>query len=254
MMNPLLRYCRLLLLLFVVPYTLSASEEWWEDEQEERIPITSRVIFGVHARTMAPEDKARLGIPPQNAALYLTAVAPGTPAASAGLQTGDALLTINGEFLNTPADLLFFLSKQQPGTRLHAVVCRNRQNIFCQATLKARPHPAVVGYARPVKRSVDTVKNNLFNLQRRLAYRLAQCPHNQLKAQQCLAEIRRTMEMSASAPLRLWYRDSQGCIHIDCYSSHFTIRAGEQSCRLSAPLDELPPALRDRLRRVGLQN
>ncbi len=254
MMNHLLKYLCLLLLLFVSPQFLCASEEWWEDEQEERIPITSRVIFGVRTRPLEAGEKDKFGISQHISALYIRAVDSDTPAASAGLKAGDILLTINGEFLNSPADLLFFLSKQQPGAQLHAVVSRNRQHIFCKATLQARPKPVVVGYARPVERTVDSVKKSLFNLQRQLAYHLSQCPHNQHKAQQCITELRSTMNANATAAIRLWYRDSQGSIHIDCYSSHFSIRAANQTCVLSAPLDELPPVLRARLLHIGSQD
>jgi len=168
------------------------------------------------------------------------------------MQAGDVLLAINGVPFHTPADLQLYLSRQQAGQRLHPVLLRNGKKVFCSATLRARPQPVVVGYARPVNHA--GVREGLLALQCRLAYHLAQCPHSQQEARQCAADIRRFMAISPQTSLRLSYRDSVGPISIDCKATHFSIRAGEHSLRLDSSQDELPPHLRERLIRLSRKN
>ncbi len=242
-----------LLLVFLIP-TITLAEEWWEDEEEERIPIITRVIFGVRSRALEEQEQRHNSLSRSQGGILLTDVESGSPAAGAGMQDGDVLLVINGETFHTPADLQLFLSKQKPGQVLHAVLLRNGKNVFCSATLRARPQPVVVGYARPVNRTIKGVSKYILNLQCHLAYHLAQCPHNRRGAIQCVADIRRFMAISNHAPLRLSYRDSHGPIIIDCHDSYFSIRTGNRSLQLSSPSDELPPTLRDRLRLLSQKN
>lgn len=250
-MSKFLRY--LLLLLILIP-SAAPAEDWWEEEQEERIPIVSRVIFGIRSRSLTTQEQQKRKLTPTTGGLLVTAVEQKTPAAAAGIQKGDVLLMINGETFSSPAELQVFLSKQGDGQMLHAVLLRNGEKVYCTSKLRARTHPIVVGYARPVERTVKSVKDSILSLQCSLAYHLAQCPHSQQAAQQCTAEIRNYMSVAPQSPLRLSYQDSHGYIRIDCYSTHFNIRAGELSRQLTSPQDELPPSLRERLLRLSQKN
>ena len=246
------RFFHILALLALLITSAAPAEEWWEDEAEERIPIVSGVIFGVRSRALTQQEQLHYGLSGSQGGLLLTAVEPESPAAGAGMQAGDVLLAINGVPFHTPADLQLYLSRQQAGQRLHPVLLRNGKKVFCSATLRARPQPVVVGYARPVNHA--GVREGLLALQCRLAYHLAQCPHSQQEARQCAADIRRFMAISPQTSLRLSYRDSVGPISIDCKATHFSIRAGEHSLRLDSSQDELPPHLRERLIRLSRKN
>jgi S1-C subfamily serine protease len=64
-------------------------------------------------------------------------VHPGTPAAAAGLKPGDRLLTVDGRWTDTVADLYHAAGHVKPGTEARVTVRRDKQE--WTVTIKPRP-------------------------------------------------------------------------------------------------------------------
>lgn len=75
----------------------------------------------------------------QPAALLVVSVEAGSPAASAGLLLGDALLGLDGQPLTGPADLLPFVEEERIGTETAARILRAGDLREVRLTVGARP-------------------------------------------------------------------------------------------------------------------
>ena len=75
----------------------------------------------------------------QRAAAAVRSVASGTPAASAGLQVGDAVVAINGERVDSSLALVAAIREHQVGDKITLTVIRNSQHVDVDVTLAARP-------------------------------------------------------------------------------------------------------------------
>jgi aminopeptidase N len=69
----------------------------------------------------------------------VTAVAKGSPAAKAGLEAGDVILTVDGEEVNSLGDLRYELSRRQMGDRLKLEVLRGGKRASYEPTLSPLP-------------------------------------------------------------------------------------------------------------------
>ncbi len=63
----------------------------------------------------------------------------GSPAAAAGLKTGDVITAVDGAPLKDANELTAIVSEHQPGDRIHLTVRRNGSSIEVTANLAARP-------------------------------------------------------------------------------------------------------------------
>ncbi len=75
----------------------------------------------------------------QRAAAAVRSVASGTPAASAGLQVGDAVIAIDGERVDSSLALVAAIREHQVGDKITLTVIRNGQHVDVPVTLAARP-------------------------------------------------------------------------------------------------------------------
>lgn len=75
----------------------------------------------------------------QRAAAAVRSVASGTPAASAGLQVGDAVVAIDGERVDSSLALVAAIREHQVGDKITLTVIRNGQHVDVGVTLAARP-------------------------------------------------------------------------------------------------------------------
>jgi S1-C subfamily serine protease len=75
--------------------------------------------------------------------IFLTSVAPGSPAAVAALQPGDVILRINEEVIRNAADFSWFLEEARPGSELNFTVARPGKVELeaVQVKLKESPDP-----------------------------------------------------------------------------------------------------------------
>jgi serine protease Do len=62
-------------------------------------------------------------------------VAPGSPAAKAGIERGDIILDLNGQPVNAPDDLSLHIAETPPGTPVHLKIARNGQTRDVSVTL-----------------------------------------------------------------------------------------------------------------------
>lgn len=71
--------------------------------------------------------------------VLVRAVAPGSPAAAAGIQAGDVIEKVNGQPLDAAHDLRERLRTFAPGDEINLAVQRGAQTLTLRATLGARP-------------------------------------------------------------------------------------------------------------------
>jgi serine protease Do len=71
----------------------------------------------------------------QGGGALVAAVTPGSPAAKAGIQTGDIILELNGEKVNAPDDLSLHISQIPPGTTVELKIFRDHQMRDVRVTL-----------------------------------------------------------------------------------------------------------------------
>ena len=79
---------------------------------------------------------------PDDAGVLLQSVQAGTPAATAGLQTGDVLNSFNGTPLHASADLIDAIATEVPGNKVKIGVKRNGKQLTIVVTLGTQPSQA----------------------------------------------------------------------------------------------------------------
>ena len=77
-------------------------------------------------------------------------VRPGTPAAQAGLQTGDLILSVDGRRVGTIADISEVLQSKRVGDRLQISVRRGDSQMDLQVSFAAAANRPPLGPAPPL--------------------------------------------------------------------------------------------------------
>jgi serine protease Do len=98
-----------------------------------------RGYIGLRARLLSPEE----GGNGQNG-IVVADVAPNSPAARAGLRSGDKVFTWGGQSVADPRALARFAAASAAGARVRLEGLRGRQRIFANLTIGAPPAPARV--------------------------------------------------------------------------------------------------------------
>ena len=80
-----------------------------------------------------------IGLINNGTGLQIAKVADGSPAAQAGIQVGDLLISLDGQPMTTVQQVQMALSAKTPGTRVSVVLNRSNQAITVTATLIAVP-------------------------------------------------------------------------------------------------------------------
>lgn len=119
---------------FAIPAAtaVEVAEELIEDGTADH------AYLGLVPRTLTPQIANQLQLE-QDSGVVVLSVEQGTPAAEAGLEAGDLLVSLNGEQLETSEDLIAALRSIDPGETVNAEVIRGGQTETVEITLADRP-------------------------------------------------------------------------------------------------------------------
>ena len=96
-------------------------------DQLQKYGKVSRGRLGVTIQGLDPELAQNFGLDKPSGALVANVEA-GSPAEKGGLQTGDVVLAVNGQKVDSSADLPRIIGEQKPGTTVRLSVWRDRKN------------------------------------------------------------------------------------------------------------------------------
>jgi len=97
-----------------------------------------RGYLGVGIQDLTPAIRKALNISEERGAL-VSSIEEGGPAAKAGLQRGDVILSLNGEAVEDSRDLSFRIASLSPGTTVRLEVIRDGRRREISAILTERP-------------------------------------------------------------------------------------------------------------------
>lgn len=97
-----------------------------------------RGYLGVRIQQMNEDLAAALGLPERRGE-FIQSVQPGEPAATAGLQAGDVVLSVDGKDITPEQTLSFIVANISPGSRVPLVIMRDGQRRTVQVTVGQRP-------------------------------------------------------------------------------------------------------------------
>ncbi|HWE60178.1 MAG TPA: trypsin-like peptidase domain-containing protein [Chloroflexota bacterium] len=89
-----------------------------------KVTNSGRAYLGITPEDVSPQMQATYKLP-LNHGVLVAQVKAGSPAAKAGLQSGEIIVGINGTAVNTTVDLDDVVSQLQPGTQVHLTVVRS---------------------------------------------------------------------------------------------------------------------------------
>jgi len=104
----------------------------------------TRGYLGVNIQAVSPDMAKAFGLSHGGGALIAN-VAPGGPAAKAGLERGDVILEMDGQAVNGPDDLSVRVSEMAPGTTVHFKVFRNGKDLDTAVVLGEFPPEGAAG-------------------------------------------------------------------------------------------------------------
>ena len=98
----------------------------------------TRGWLGVNIQNISAEIAESLGVKGAKGAL-VSEVTPGSPAARAGLMTGDAITEVNGKPVKSPRDLARRISSLAPGSDVELTIYRNGRKVSEKVTIGSLP-------------------------------------------------------------------------------------------------------------------
>jgi serine protease Do len=104
-------------------------------------PLAPTGYLGIQTADLTPAMAQQLGTTTQNGA-YVIGTTKGGPADSAGMKSGDVIVSVDGKTVASAHDLGDILGGLQPGTSVPVVVDRGGQQVTLNVTLAARPLPS----------------------------------------------------------------------------------------------------------------
>ena len=97
-----------------------------------------RGFLGVQIQPVTEDFAEALGIP-ENSGEFIQSVQPGQAAAAAGLQSGDVVLSVNGEDITRNRSLSYIVANIRPGTRVPVGYMRDGERQRTTVTVGRRP-------------------------------------------------------------------------------------------------------------------
>jgi serine protease Do len=122
---------------FAIPSSLVASVL----DDLQRTGRVARGFLGVSPQTLDDEMRAALGIKASVDGVLVADVTEGSPAAKAGMIDEDVILTIDGEEIEDPTDLVDTVSRRHPGERVDVRIWRQGKERTLTVELGERPGP-----------------------------------------------------------------------------------------------------------------
>ena len=107
-------------------------------EQLRRGDRVRRGYVGVTLQTLTSELAAPLGLE-SNRGELISSVTPGGPAARAGIEQGDVVVSVAGQPVGPQASVAYLISRQEIGTRVPLEVIRNGQRRTLTIAIAERP-------------------------------------------------------------------------------------------------------------------
>jgi serine protease Do len=95
--------------------------------------------LGVAAQPVTPVLREALDIPDGQQGALIAGVAPGSPAARAGLRSGDIIVEIEGERIDSARQLSLMVARKGPGARIRLTILRDGKRQELTATLAELP-------------------------------------------------------------------------------------------------------------------
>jgi thiol-disulfide isomerase/thioredoxin len=108
-------------------------------------PVASEEGEQVDQAELDPNAPAWLGVElalrmPEEPGVLVRSVVPGSPAERAGVVAGDVILSVEGQNVGRPAELVAEISGRHPGERVSLAVLRHGDNRLFAAELEALPN------------------------------------------------------------------------------------------------------------------
>lgn len=97
-----------------------------------------RGYLGVGLQPVDEDIAASLGLPKDRGEIVRT-VQPGTPAAKAGIQQGDVIVSVNGRDVNPDDTVSYLIANTPVGTRVRVELIRNGRRVTVPVTVEQRP-------------------------------------------------------------------------------------------------------------------
>jgi S1-C subfamily serine protease len=110
--------------------------------QNGHVASAAQGFLGIAGEDVTPGLAAANGLSVQSGVLvagFANDTAGQSPAAQAGLQTGDVIIAVNGQSIGDRTDLAAAVATQKPGTQVSVTVVRGSSQLTIKLTLGARP-------------------------------------------------------------------------------------------------------------------
>ena len=121
-----------------IGYAISTRSAMPLIEQLVRTGQIVRPYIGVSLRTVTPDIASMFGLAVNEGAI-IAEIAPGGPAAAAGLQVGDVITEINGQMVANASDATRIIRSNQIGQSVTVTYYRGNNQATAQVTLAPRP-------------------------------------------------------------------------------------------------------------------
>jgi serine protease Do len=95
----------------------------------------ARGYLGVTSQTLTPDDAEALGLKRETKGVTVTDVTPDSPAAKAGLQRGDVILSFNGKSVGSLGDLRILIAESSPGSKVALTISHEGKERVAEVTL-----------------------------------------------------------------------------------------------------------------------